>query len=136
MGSPMLPPAFPKERVSCGRTLCSSVWVFGWSYESQLGTGAEQFGLAHFPVKVHPHHKGAQGCKEKVLRLIFFLWSQSQWQLSQVGGGCLHGASWCPNSSWSVRAALVKCLVLGQWEVLAALEQLLVQLPSHESQCL
>lgn len=41
MGSPILPPAFLKERVLHGRTLRSSVWAFEWSYELKLGTRAE-----------------------------------------------------------------------------------------------
>lgn len=69
--------------------------------------------------------------------LLFFLCSQSQAAFPggrRVSAWC--SASCCPNSSWSVGAALVKCLVLGQWEALAALEQLLVQLLSDGSQYL
>lgn len=69
--------------------------------------------------------------------LVFLLCCESlgsfpRWE--RVSAWC--SAPCCPNSPWTVGAALVKCLVLGQWEVLAAVEQLLVQLLSNGSQYL
>lgn len=75
MGSPILPPASPQERICMVGPLCSSAWEFGW--QGELGQGAARTGAGclvwHiFLWQSTPMARALAVEEDKILVLIFF----------------------------------------------------------------